>query len=82
MSLKYNTTLTKRDIAHCRETFLSLRNAECETGESVDPETIMTSIGYVDVYPDGEVVVYNSVVARFDDDGDLVYSDDGSNGEE
>jgi len=81
MSLKYNTTLTKRDIAHCRETFLSLRNAECETGESVDPETIMTSIGYVDVCSDGEVVAYGRVIARFDDDGDLVETDDGDSEE-
>jgi hypothetical protein len=82
MSLKYNTTLTRRDLDHCRETLLSLRNEECETGESADPETIMTSIGYVDVYPDGEVVAYNRVIARFDDDGDLVETDDGDDGEE
>ena len=82
MSLKYNTTLTKRDIAHCRETLLSLRTWEQETGEPADLETIMTSIGYVDVYPDGEVVAYNMVIARFDDDGDLVETDDGDDGEE
>ncbi len=80
--MSLNTKLTKRDLDHCRETFLSLRNEECETGESADPETIMTSIGYVDVCSDGEVVAYGRVVARFDDDGDLVESDDGDDGEE
>ena len=80
MSLKYR--LSRRDIDHCRQTFLSLRNEECETGESADPETIMTSIGYVDVYPDGEVIGQGQgllavIVARFDDDGDLVETDDG-----
>jgi hypothetical protein len=73
--MSLNTKLTKRDIDHCRETLLSLRTWEQETGESADPETIMTSIGYVDVYPDGEVVAYGRVVARFDDDGDLVEAD-------
>jgi len=81
MSLKYNTTLSRRDLDHCRETLLTLRTWEQETGEPADPETIMTSIGYVDVYPDGEVVAYNRVIAWFDDDGDLVETDDGDSEE-
>jgi hypothetical protein len=80
MSLKYNTTLTRRDLDHCRETVLGLRTWEQEAGEPADPEIIMTSIGYVDVSSDGECAAYGRVVARFDDDGDLVETDDGDDG--
>ena len=56
-------SLTPEDIAHLRAEFLSLDD---------EPETCMTSRGYVDVHPTGEVVAHNIILVRFDEDGDVV----------
>jgi hypothetical protein len=53
---------TAEDIAHLRAEFRDLDG---------EPETCMTSVGYVDVHPTGEVVAHNVILLRFDEDGDV-----------
>ena len=48
--------LTPGDIKHCREVWMDL--AEDEDG----PEVVMTSIGYVEVWNDGEVVSFGETL--------------------
>jgi len=78
MSLKYN----KSDVAHAKEIFFRIRAEAEETGES-GPEPAAFSFGYGDVWTDGDVTAnHYGVVFTLDDDGDLVETDDGSDGEE
>lgn len=58
---------TADDVAHTRDTFLTLDD---ETYDG--PETVMLSFGYADVWMDGEITAYGSVVFALDTDGDLV----------
>lgn len=65
--------LTKRDIDHLRECWASAR----EDDDLADgPEPVMTSIGYVDLWSDGEVTFSPVSLGTFDDDGDWTGVDD------
>ena len=64
-------TLTDEDIEHCKATWEDLYKRDCagctdcddpESADCFNSETVMTSIGYAEVYADGEVVVYGQVL--------------------
>ena len=70
--------LTKRDIHHLREELDAMRSDE-ERGEEGGYDDVMTSVGYVAVWVDGDVTGPAGLLGRFDDDGDWtgVEADDG-----
>ena len=66
-----NTKLTDCDKQQCTDTWAKLQAADCEectdcddpsSADCFNSETIMTSIGYVEVYNDGEVIAYGVVI--------------------
>lgn len=65
--------LTKGDITHLRDEARAMRADE--EGMSAGGATeVMTSIGYVALYTDGDVVAHGYVIGKFDED--LDYTDD------
>lgn len=59
--------LNERDQAHCSETWKGLQEPcdcpECSDGcDCQNSEVIMTSIGYVEVFRDGDVVAFGQVI--------------------
>lgn len=76
------TRLNKRDIDHLREEFFAMRSDE-ERGEEGGYDDVMTSVGYVAVWVDGDVTGPTGLLGRFDDDGDWTgVDDDADDGEE
>lgn len=76
------TKLTKRDINHLRDELRGMWSDEDRHNEG-GSDVVMTSIGYVDLWTDGEVSAYGRVIGKFDDDLDWTEdtddeSDDGS----
>jgi hypothetical protein len=70
--------LTAHDKKHCRETWEALQlpcdSPDCQPEDGSwsecdchNSEIIMTSIGYVEVYQDGEVVAYGQTIHHCDD---------------
>jgi len=62
-----NNKLTADDIEHLRECWFVAR--EDDTLDD-GPEPVMTSVGYVDLWSDGEVTAHGETLGSFDDDGD------------
>lgn len=59
----FRPILTERDIEHCREVAEELaRGMNPAGGDS--SELVMTSIGYVDVWYDGDVVFNGIIIAN------------------
>ncbi len=63
--------LTHHDISRARCTYIALQNdcAECYEGHWCDcqlSETIMTSLGYVEVTREGQIVAFGRVLATVD----------------
>jgi len=73
--------LTKRDIEHLREELFAMRSDQ-ERGEEGGYDDVMTSVGYVAVWVDGDVTGPGGLLGRFDDDGDWTGDDDDDDGEE
>lgn len=74
--------LTKCDIEHLRDVLDAMRSDE-ERGEEVGYDDVMTSVGYVAVWVDGDVTGPSGLLGRFDDDGNWTgIVDDGDDGEE
>lgn len=67
--------LTKRDIDHLRDEFFTMLSDE-ERGEEGGYDDVMTSVGYVAVWVDGDVTGPAGLLGRFDDDGDWTGVDD------
>jgi hypothetical protein len=65
--------LTKGDMRECRETWEGLLHM-CRLSHDADPfppdesETVMLSIGYADVWLDGDVVAHGVVLANVAED--------------
>ena len=59
--------LTADDIEHLRECWLAAREDDALAD---GPEPVMTSLGYVDLWSDGEVTFSPGSLGSFDDDGD------------
>jgi len=65
--------LTPDDLRHCRETWEGLQDPcgapDCADGgcDCQASEIIMTSLGYVDVCHDGDVVAYGRMIAYVGD---------------
>ncbi len=72
--------LTKRDIEHLRDVLDAMRSDQ-ERGEEGGYDDVMTSVGYVAVWVDGDVTGPGGLLGRFDDDGDWT-GDDGDDSEE
>jgi len=65
-------TLTDHDKAHCIETWEQLQREESLPDEDLalytnDPETVMLSTGYADVWADGDVNQHGRVVFNCND---------------
>lgn len=74
--------LTKRDIEHLRDELFAMRSDE-ERGEEGGYDDVMTSVGYVAVWAEGDVTGPSGLLGRFDDDGDWTGVDsDDADGEE
>lgn len=73
--------LTKRDIEHLRDVLDAMRSDQ-ERGEEGGYDDVMTSVGYVAVWVDGDVTGPGGLLGRFDDDGDWTGDDDDDDGEE
>ena len=75
--------LTKRDISHLRKEVRAMRSDE-ERGTEGGYDDVMTSIGYVAVWVDGDVTGPTGLLGRFDDDLDwsAETDDDDEDGEE
>lgn len=67
--------LTKRDIEHLRDVLDAMRSDQ-ERGEEGGYDDVMTSVGYVAVWVDGDVTGPGGLLGRFDDDGDWTGDDD------
>lgn len=76
------TRLTKRDINHLREELDAMRSDEACDGEEGGYDDVMTSVGYVAVWVDGDVTGPGGLLGSFDDDGDWTGVDDEDDGEE
>lgn len=59
--------LNSRDIKHLRECWLAAREDDSLPD---GPEVEMTSLGYVELWSDGEVTAHGQLLGSFDDDGD------------
>ena len=55
--------MTENDKKHCEQTVIELNQENC-----TEPEIIMTSIGYVDVWPDGAVTYFGKQIYQCDVD--------------
>lgn len=71
--------LTKSDIEHLREELNAMRS---DDDLADGPEPVMTSIGYVDLWSDGEVTFSPVSLGSFDDDGDWTGVEADDDGEE
>ena len=73
--------LTKRDISHLRDELRAMRSDE-ERGTENGYDDVMTSVGYVAVWVDGDVTGPTGRLGRFDDDLDWSAETDDEDGEE
>lgn len=74
--------LTKRDIEHLRDELFAMRSDE-ERSHEGGYDDVMTSVGYVALWVDGEVTGPERLLGYFDDDGDWTgIVDDDDDGEE
>jgi len=58
-------TLTDHDKQHLRDEYEEILSEE---GESDGPEVVMTSLGYVELWIDGDVCAYGEVIWNVQDD--------------
>lgn len=74
----HKLTLTREDKRHCIETWKALQARDCEgctdcddpeNSDCFDSEVVMLSIGYAEVYQDGEVNAFGITIYNCAEDG-------------
>ena len=73
--------LTPEDIEHLREEYREMRLDEERMSEG-GPDDVMTNMGYVSLWTDGEVTTtHDGLLGKFDEDGDWTPNEDGDDAE-